>query len=246
LRTPTSNTPAHQPGLAQGRVLLVIVDPDAAAAEALASQLSDHHVDADVHHRPTDALLQVGALQPDAVLVAAELPVISSAEIVRVLSTRLGIPVFVGVGAADGAAAAQALATGAIACVARPYRVQEIVPLLRSIRPEAVGSLDPPIERGALRLDPGTLEVRLHGRPIRLPHKEFQLLRLFMTNADRVVTHEQIRAAVWSDAAPTGSNTLSVHIRRLRSRLGDPPDTPKIIITVRGLGYRLVPPSASR
>jgi DNA-binding response OmpR family regulator len=70
--------------------------------------------------------------------------------------------------------------------------------------------------------------------------REMRLLQLMMTQADRVVTREQIRDAVWGGVP--WSNTITVHVQRLRQRLGDDQDDPKLILTVRGVGYRLVPP----
>jgi len=68
--------------------------------------------------------------------------------------------------------------------------------------------------------------------------RELRLLELLMTRADRVVTRDQIRHAVWGGTM--GSNTLTVHVQRLRHRLGDDQLEPKLILTVRGVGYRLV------
>jgi DNA-binding response OmpR family regulator len=226
----------------RGRFLVIVADAAPDAMDELADQLAAHHIDTEVYAHPGDALLQVGSQRPDAVIVAAELPSMSSTEVVRVLSQRAWIPVLVGVGDSDGDAAAAALAAGATACVPRPYRARDIIPFLRAIRPETVGGLDPPMALGALTLDPATLEVHLHGRLIRLPLREFQLLRFFMTHANRVVTREQIQASVWPDLAADTSNTITVHIKRLRRRLGDAAVNPRIIVTARGMGYRLVPP----
>jgi DNA-binding response OmpR family regulator len=114
--------------------------------------------------------------------------------------------------------------------------------MLRSFRRDLVGMQEPPLVCGALRLDPSTLDVRLHDQPVRLPLREYQVLRFFMIHVDRVVTRDQIYDAVWGGAGGDASNTLTVHINRLRKRLGDDHGDPRIIVTVRGLGYRFVPP----
>ena len=98
----------------------------------------------------------------------------------------------------------------------------------------------PPLEVGGLRLDPSSLEVSLHGRPVRMPMRELRLLQLLMAHADRVVTREEIRDTVWGGSP--GSNTITVHVQRLRQRLGDDQVDPRLILTIRGVGYRLVPP----
>ncbi len=80
---------------------------------------------------------------------------VDGAALTRVLSARTSIPVVVGIGDRDGAAAAEALAAGATACVAHPYRLRELLPILRAIRPEGLAEPPPAIECGGLRLDPG-------------------------------------------------------------------------------------------
>ncbi|GAA1027519.1 hypothetical protein GCM10009557_09190 [Virgisporangium ochraceum] len=112
--------------------------------------------------------------------------------------------------------------------------VAEAVRVLQLVKPE------PRVVRaGGLRLDPTAQEAELHGRRIALPPRETRLLHLLMSNANHVVTREQIRETVWGADEHNSSNTITVHIQRLRARLGEDPD---IIQTVRRLGYRLVPP----
>jgi DNA-binding response OmpR family regulator len=222
--------------------LLLIADADAERASGLAASLAEHQVTAIVCADGAEALLAAGAEHPDAVLASATLPTVGGAAITRALAARTTIPVVIGIGDGDGPAAAEALAAGATACVAQPYRLRELLPILRAIRPEAMVEAQPPLECGALRLDPSSLEVHLHGRPVRMPMRELRLLHLLMANADRVVTREQIRDSVWGGVP--GSNTITVHVQRLRQRLGDDQVDPRMILTVRGVGYRLVPPAA--
>jgi DNA-binding response OmpR family regulator len=223
--------------------LLLIADSDVETSTQLADTLAEHQVTAIVCSDGAEALLAAGAEHPDAVLASATLPTIGGAALTRALSARTTIPVVVGIGGADGAAAAEALAAGATACVAHPYRIRELLPILRAIRPEGMVEPEPLLEVGGLRLDPASLEVSLHGRLVRMPLRELRLLQLLMTNADRVVTREQIRDSVWGGSP--GSNTITVHVQRLRQRLGDDQVDPRVILTVRGVGYRLIPPHAA-
>jgi DNA-binding response OmpR family regulator len=227
----------------RSRFLLLIADPDPDVVEELASELARHHVDVEVCIGAADALVAAGTMRPDAVLMAAEPGDLTGAEVVQALAKRTNIPVLVGVGAGQGDQAGAALSSGATACIARPYRLNELIPIMKSIRPDRIGMLEPPIECGALRLDPATLEVHLYGRSIRLPLREYELLRFLMANADRVLTPEQIYRTVWGQRSGHRSNTLVVHVRRLRARLGDNQEHPRIIKNVRGVGYRLIPPS---
>lgn len=236
-----SRTPDHW----RPRFLLLIADPNLDATGPLVVELRRQHVDVEVCPAAAEALVAAGMMRPDAVLVAADPGDISCSEFVRALSKWTNIPTVVGIGDSDGDQAGPALSAGAAACIAKPYRLPELIPILRSIRPETIGKLEPVIECGALRLDPATFEVRLHGRLIRLPLREYNLLRFFMVHADRVVSREQIYDSVWGGPVSDASNTLTVHIKRLRKRLGDDQKDPQTIVTVRGLGYRFVPPALS-
>jgi DNA-binding response OmpR family regulator len=220
--------------------LLLIADGDVDGSQQLAEVLAEHQVTAIVCADGAEALVAAGAEHPDAVLATATLPTIGGAALTRALSARTSIPVVVGIGDADGTAAVEALAAGATACVAHPYRLRELLPILRAIRPDGRADPQPPLEAGGLRLDPSSLEVSLHGRLVRMPMRELRLLQLLMVHADRVVTREQIRDSVWGGSP--GSNTITVHVQRLRQRLGDDHVDPRMILTVRGVGYRLVPP----
>ena len=227
-------------GLRPDPFLLLVADSDVDGSQQLAEVLAEHQVTAIVCADGAEALVAAGAEHPDAVLAAATLPTIGGAALTRALSARTSIPVVVGIGDADGTAAVEALAAGATACVAHPYRLRELLPILRAIRPDGRADPQPPLEAGGLRLDPSSLEVSLHGRLVRMPMRELRLLQLLMFHADRVVTREQIRDSVWGGSP--GSNTITVHVQRLRQRLGDDHVDPRMILTVRGVGYRLVPP----
>lgn len=231
--------PASRP--VRARFLLLILDPDRDSAEVLANQLRTRQIDVITCTDAAEALVQAGALMPDAVIAAAMIHPIQGAGVARALQRRAAIPTLIGVGAQDGEQASAALGAGAYACVARPYRVAEILPLLRAISPDTAADIQPTIEAGALRLDPAAHEVYLHGHRIILPMREFQLLHLLLMHAGRVVTRHQIVQLVWAGEGE-GSNTVNVHIRRLRARLGDDPKEPYIVVAVRGMGYRLDPP----
>ncbi|ROO51513.1 DNA-binding response OmpR family regulator [Micromonospora sp. Llam0] len=225
------------------RFLLLIIDPDRAAMEALAEQLRHCRIDVICSDDAAEALVRAGALTPDAVLTAATVAPLDGASIARALQRCGAIPTLVGVGQDDGHHASAALSVGARACIPRPYRLKDILPLLRAISPDTVTDDRPPLHAGALTLDSAAHAVYLHGSRISLPLREFQLLHLLMLHAGRVVTRHQINQLVWAGEGE-GSNTVNVHIRRLRTRLGDNPKEPFIIVAVRGIGYRLDPPTS--
>lgn len=223
--------------------LLLVVEPEAAAAALLK----------DAFHKPfsvvvadnaAEALLAAGEFHPDVVLAAAQLSYISSEHLVSTLLRHSPLSIIIGAGPGDGPVAAAAMRAGATACVARPYRILELEPLVRSLRPAKTTLA--PLACGPLRLDPESQRVFIQDRAIDLPQQEFHLLHLLMSHRDRLLTREQIRKQLWPGLPDERSNTLTVHIRRLRLRLGEDPWHPTAIATVRGKGYRFTAPDAGR
>ncbi|MDF5756523.1 response regulator transcription factor [Spongiactinospora sp. TRM90649] len=222
--------------------MLLVADPDSALVRELASALEREGVDVAGAPDGAQGLIQAGALRPDVVLVSATLPVIGAVDFVRAVRLSRAVPVLLGVGEGHAEQAVQALAAGATACVARPYRVPELLPMV-----QAAFSGEPGGRRvlivGSVELDVHAYQVRVAGRVVHLPLREFELLHYLMRNADRTVTREQIMRHVWNSADSTSTNTIAVHVKRLRARLGDHED--HLIQTVRGVGYRLVTPPAT-
>jgi two-component system OmpR family response regulator len=223
--------------------LLLVADPDESLGHELVLAMAERGVEVTVCPDGAQALLRTGALHPDVLLISASLPAVDAVTFVRAVRANLSIPVILGVSADDADDAVRALDAGANVLVARPYRLPELLPLIKGIQYDTpVGESGiPTLTCGPLELDPVSHVVRMRGKVVHMPLREFELLHYLMINADRVVSRRQIQAHVWrTDRVIT--NTISVHIRRLRDRLGDDPDNPEIILTVRGVGYRIPSP----
>lgn len=130
------------------------------------------------------------------------------------------------------------LTMGADDYVAKPFRPRELLArikaAIRRSRPERSV-----LRLGDVTLDPDRAHVEKAGREVALSALEYRLLLLFAKNAGRLVTRDMMRDALWDDAgAYVEENTLSVYIKRLRDKLEDDPSSPRLIVTVRGMGYR--------
>jgi two-component system, OmpR family, response regulator len=221
--------------------LLLLADPDEALGHEVVLALSGRGVEVTVCTDGAQALLRTGALHPDMLLISASLPAVDAVTLVQVVRANLSVPVILGVGADDAETAVKALAAGANACVARPYRLPELLPFIQGARMEGASGESGVLAAGPIELDPVSHVVRVRDRVVHMPLREFELLRYLMINIDRVVSRQHIQRHVWkTDKAIT--NSISVHIRRLRERLGDDPEHPKLILTVRGVGYRIPNP----
>ena len=196
---------------------------------------------------PAFALFLVGRTWPDIVLLAPIDGRLTSAVALEVLREREPqLPVVVGVGPGDGEFAARAAALEPSAVIAYPFRPEALVKLLRLLAPAHVSFADRPlpIDLGRLRIEGGAPDIWLDGVRTTLPLREFQLLRYLAERAGTVVSRAEIGDAVWGSAATGATNTVSVHIMRLRRRLADRDRGPQWITAVRGLGYRFNVPTS--
>lgn len=131
------------------------------------------------------------------------------------------------------------LTMGADDYVAKPFRPRELLAriagVLRRSRPEQRA-----ITLGQLSIDPARARVMRADQELSLSAVEYRLLLLFAANRGKLVTRDMVRDALWEDAgAYIEENTLSVYIKRLRDKIEDDPSHPRLIVTVRGMGYKV-------
>lgn len=216
---------------------LLLAEAEEAVAAEVAAGLTAEGIKVTACRDGAEVLLRAGLERPSMVLLGAPLPVVDAAAVTELLGRLCPLTVVVGVGPQDAEEAVAALNAGAVAVVARPYRLAEILPLLWRAPASGAG----PGERltvGDIELDPAGMHVHIRGRPLRLPLREFQVLGYLMQHANQVVGRRQILRELWGDEL-TDTNTLTVHIKRLREKIGSVPGSGCTIDTVRGLGYRL-------
>lgn len=215
--------------------LLLVADPDSLAGSEVDGGLRAAGLDTFWCRDGAEALVEFGRRHPDAVLLAPRLALVDTPTVVRALREAGSQPILVGAGSGDLDAVGPALVNGATGAVARPYDAGEVAGRLGAVVHDVEQRFK--VVYGPLELDPLAYRVRVDGVVWdNLPLKEFELLRLLMTHADRVVAVEQIRCALWGDkAAGPSSNAVNVHVGRLRQRLAGTAE----LRTVRGLGYRL-------
>lgn len=225
--------------------ILVIDDPDIAADLTVA--LGGQAVELQVRTDPAEGLLALGRTCPDAVVLGpapGRLDPIDFLDIVR--TEEPDLPVIVGVDPCSGDFAARATAAGATAAVHRPYRAPELLAMLGSLsrRPDALEIRPVPLDLGRLRIDGVVPRMWLDGREIALPPMEFTLLRYLAERPGTVITRTELIRALWGDRS-AASNSLTVHIMRLRRRFGDDDRDPLWIRAVRRLGYQFEVPARS-
>ncbi|MGE0800232.1 MAG: phosphate regulon transcriptional regulator PhoB [Lautropia sp.] len=125
--------------------------------------------------------------------------------------------------------------------VCKPFSPRELLARIKALlRRAAPDASDEPIEIDGLRLEPQTFRATGNGQPLRLGPTEFKLLHYFMRHPDRVLSRARVLDGVWGDHVFIEERTVDVHIRRLRLAL-QPSGHDRLIETVRGGGYRMLP-----
>ena len=123
----------------------------------------------------------------------------------------------------------------------KPCGLRELLARVRALlkRGGASAALPTAVQLGDLSIDLAAREVRRGAEPIELRPKEFELLAALLRHRGRVVSRAELLREVWGYAAGIESRTVETHLAALRQRLGDDPQVPRYIVTVRGAGYRL-------
>ena len=127
---------------------------------------------------------------------------------------------------------------GADDYIAKPFRARELLSRVKSVLRRTSGA-SAALRLGDVEIDPSAAVVRKAGREVALTALEYRLLLLFAHSGGRLVTREHVRNAIWDSAGEyVGDNTLNVYVKRLRDKIEDDPSDPKLVLTVRGLGYK--------
>jgi two-component system response regulator RegX3 len=160
-------------------------------------------------------------------------------ELCRALRARSEVPIIVVTGSAEEDAVVAALEAGADDVVTIPVRARELVARARAAvrRGPEPAAEETTIEIGEVRLDPSGYVLTLDGVRVEMTRKEFELLRLLMTNAGQTVPRRMLIERVWGWESTEGK-TLDTHIRRIRAKIEADPSRPARIVTVRKVGYR--------
>jgi two-component system alkaline phosphatase synthesis response regulator PhoP len=193
-----------------------------------------------------DAVEMFGALSkqlPDIILLDLMLPRMDGLDALKQLKADARsshIPVLILTAKSSETDKVAGLDLGADDYITKPFGVLELMARVRAALRRASGTAEAPsaCEARGLRLDSARREVTLNGIKIELTLKEFDLLRLLMGNADRVLTRNEILDEVWGYGYSGETRTLDMHIRSLRQKLHDDAGGGGFITTVRGVGYK--------
>jgi two-component system response regulator MprA len=224
---------------------LLVVDDDRALRDVLRRALSLSGYDIRLAQSGADALAEIAASVPDAVVLDVGLPDLDGLEVCRLLRREGNrVPVLMLTAHDAVSDRIDGLDAGADDYLVKPFDIDELRARLRALlrRAGGEGDVDGGLSFGELKLDPARHGAVVTDTFVELTRTEYQLLELLMLNPRRVLPHSLIYDRVWGyDFGPT-SNALRVYVGYLRRKLEDAGSRP-LIHTVRGVGYVLREPA---
>ncbi len=224
---------------------ILVVDDEPVFRDTLAFNLRRDGFDVTT---AADGLSAVEAFQktePDLILLDLMLPGISGIEVCKRVREVSSVPIIMVTAKDDEIDKVVGLEVGADDYLTKPYSYRELLARIRAVLRRSQADLAPAgaseiLRAGRIEMDTEAHEVSVAGKKIQMPLREFELLELLLQNADRVLTRNQILDRIWGLNYIGDTKTLDVHVKRIRSKIEEDPSRPAALVTVRGLGYKLV------
>lgn len=220
--------------------IVLIVEDEQSYREALEFMLTREGFDVITAADGAEGLAAFDRRGADIVLLDVMMPGLSGIEVCRRLRQRSSVPIIM-VSARDAEIdKVVGLEIGADDYVTKPFSHRELVARVRAVlrRGQDADLPSDVVEAGGVRMDVERHEVVVGGEPVRLALKEFELLEILLRNSGRVLTRGQLIDRVWGADYVGDTKTLDVHIKRLRGKIEADPGNPRVLVTVRGLGYK--------
>jgi DNA-binding response OmpR family regulator len=225
---------------------VLFIEDDDAIRLALRLALEDEGYEVVEAHDGASGLVQFGQCQPDVVLLDLRLPDLSGFEVCKAMRSSSTVPIIMVTAQTEAADMVAGLEAGADDYVTKPVVPKvlsaRIAAVLRRVSYESSGdqSHDEVVRFGDLELRREQGVVTKAGEELSLTRTEFRMLCEFAKHADAVLSRDQLLEHVWGYEYLGDSRLVDAHVRRLRLKIEDTPDEPQRIVTVRGLGYRLI------
>jgi two-component system response regulator RegX3 len=225
---------------------VLLVEDEESYREPLTYQLTRDGFEVVAVSDGRDALVAFDKGGIDLVLLDLMLPGLSGTEVCRELRRRGPVPVIMLTAKDTEIDKVVGLELGADDYVTKPYSYRELVARMRAVlrrgAPAEDDLMPTTLRVGSVEMDVDQHIVRVRGEVTAFTLREFELLEMFLRNPDRVLTRGQLIDRVWGAGYVGDTKTLDVHVKRVRSKIEASPGEPTCLLTVRGLGYKMVDP----
>ena len=223
---------------------ILLIDDDRSLTDPLKVALENAGYEVSVAHDGRSGLDLALETQPDVIVLDVMMPVLNGWEVCQSIREHSPVPIIMLTALDDRTDRIRGLELGADDYLVKPFGFLElhahIKAMLRRVTLDT--QLPQTLAAGNIQVNLATHTVTLGGQPVSLRQKEYEILVLLMSNADRVVTRNELFDVVWGTDWMGDTRTLDVHMSWLRSKLEADPANPVYFQTVRGIGYRFVMP----
>jgi len=224
---------------------IMVVEDDPAIRSSLIALLSAEGYQVTATADGAEAVQIASNEHPDLILLDIVLPGLNGLQVCQQLRSRIYTPIIMLTAKSDELDKVLGLEMGADDYVTKPFLPRELLARIRAHlrRTTLYERKDPdegPLRVGPLMVDEAAREVTMDDQAVRLTPKEFDLLLILAAHAGRVLERDALLERVWGESLYLDSRTLDVHIRRLRLKIEPEPSNPRYILTVPGVGYKLV------
>jgi two-component system KDP operon response regulator KdpE len=219
---------------------ILVVDDEPQILRALRTSLGAAGYEVDTAADAEGALATAGMRPPDAVILDLVLPDGTGTDVARRLREWTNAPILILSVVGEDREKVAALDAGADDYVTKPFSIDELLARLRAVLRRAAPSTAPVFEVGDLRVDLEKHAVSVSGRTVTLTRTEFELLRVLVQNAGKLLTHPALLREVWGPAYSQESHYLHVYVSQLRRKIEPDPTRPRYLLTEPGAGYRFV------
>lgn len=231
---------------------ILLVDDDALLRRSLVLNLEEAGYRASASGSAEEALVLAGRDRPDLILLDIGLPGMDGLDALRHFESRIGVPVIFLTARRRELDEVLGLELGADDYITKPFDKDVLLARIKSVlrrfaqseQSIAADTEKGPLVVGDMAIDTAAHSVTVAGQPLELTPLEFDLLHVLAENAGHVLSVDDLLDRVWGQEYVGQPQVVYVHIHWLRERLEKDPQTPRRIVTVRGVGYKLAPVEA--
>lgn len=223
---------------------ILIIEDNLELTEFLEMELTRHHYRVRIATDGESGLSEVQGQAPGLIILDLMLPGLNGWEVCRLIRKdpkTKAIPILILTALVEESERIRGLEAGADDYLTKPFSLRELIARIKALlrrRKMAAPKSDGAYRIGPLLLDTERHEIRMEGKLLRLTRTEFGILKFLMQNPGRVFRRDELLSALWGENRFVEEHNLDVHIHAIRRQLEPDPSRPRILTTVRSIGYK--------
>ncbi len=221
---------------------VLVVDDEKLIVKGIRFSLEQDDYEVDCAYDGEEALNLATENTYDMILLDLMLPKLDGFEVCKRIREFSDMPIVMLTAKGDDMDKILGLEYGADDYITKPFNILEVKARIKAIMRRTGSKEKTPdssdvIEKGDIKLVKGLQQVIIRGKEINVTSKEFEILELLITNANKIFSREKLLEMVWGSEYPGDARTVDVHVRRLREKIEENPSEPKYVHTKWGVGY---------